>query len=64
MRKPYDSILLVAIGATIIYFVLFDKPINPDRAEDMHDIGVFGLVYVGLIFGIISLARLYFKRRW
>ena len=62
MRKPYDLILLLAIAATIIYFVLFDKPINPNKTEEVHDIGVFGLGYVVLIFGIIACARLYFKK--
>ncbi len=64
MRKPYDAILLLAIIVTIIYFVLFDTPTNPNKAEEVHDIGVFGLGYVVLIFGIIACARLYFKKRW
>ena len=63
MRKPYDFILLLAIVATIIFFVLFDKPVNPNRQEEIHDIGAFGLGYVVLIFGIIACARLYFKQR-
>lgn len=64
MRKPYDGILIVAILLTILYFMFFDKPINPNEAEDRHDILGFGLIYAGLLFGIISLARLYFKKRW
>ena len=51
MRKPYDLILVVAIVATIIFFVLFDKPINPDKTEDMHDIGVLGWCISGLFSG-------------
>ena len=63
MRKPYDVILLLAIIATVIFFVLFDTPTNPYKAEELHDIGTFGLGYVVLIFGIIACARLYFKKR-
>jgi len=64
MRKPYDTILIVSVLLTILYFIFVDKPINPNEAEDRHDIIGYALVYLALLFGIISLARLYFKRRW
>jgi hypothetical protein len=63
MRRPYDFILVLAIIATIIFFVVFDTPINPNKQEEIHDISTFGLGYVVLIFGIIACARLYFKKR-
>ena len=63
MRRPYDTILSVSLILTIIFFALFDKPNNPNTFDDLHDIGIFGLLYVILFFGLISFARLYFRKR-
>ena len=63
MRKPYDRFLIASILLTVLYFWLVDKPSVVQFQEDQKDMIMFGALYTGLIFGILSLIYLCFKQK-
>jgi hypothetical protein len=62
MRKPYDSFLIISVVLTVLYFMTEKRPSYVPVRDDQLNMLFFGGLYVALIFGILSLIYIYYKK--
>jgi hypothetical protein len=62
MRRPYGGFLILSIFLTVLYFLEEKRPAYISFWDDLPNKLFFGIIYIALIFSILSFFYIYVKK--